>query len=273
MLVSVITPSRNRREFIPRLVKQFQLQDWEEKELIIVATGDLIEDLIPKDPCIRVIRHDEGSIGEALNVGIEAASGEVCVRFDDDDYQAVNRVSAQMVQLMLTGKAVTGMCSILMWAEGRPHAWRVYDRMMHSAGGLLAFSTTYAKLHPFVDGRGIPEDTMFVEEAIRNDEYSTISGLDISVISCHGNHDSGRKDPEIENSIEYLESTDNWFRIDYAKIAHIIEGKPATVTPDPEACPTCGGKGEEVPVMGESYTHLCINGCGVYRVEMENSGG
>src|SRR5437763_1673059 len=103
-LCSVITPTRNRRRFIPQLVAAFLGQGHPNKELILVNGGEPIDDLLPEwerlgvRASIRVIEFHSAAptaaarIAEALNIGIGAARGTYCFRFDDDDLQAPDRI-------------------------------------------------------------------------------------------------------------------------------------------------------------------------------------
>jgi glycosyltransferase involved in cell wall biosynthesis len=129
-LVSVITPTRNRLRFIPQLISGFFAQDWPNKELIIVSDGEGIEDLMDgtrffadgPEPILH-IRHEStkphaaARIAEALNLGVRAARGMYCVRFDDDDWQASGRISQQVAMLSMTGKGVVAGSSGLFLTE------------------------------------------------------------------------------------------------------------------------------------------------------------
>src|SRR5579872_452144 len=51
-LVSVITPTRNRRKYIPRLVDSYLAQDWPNTELLVIDGGsgsEICADLLPTE--------------------------------------------------------------------------------------------------------------------------------------------------------------------------------------------------------------------------------
>ena len=60
MLVSCITPTYNRRDYLPRAIDLFLRQDYSDRELIILDDGtDDVRDLIPNDPSIL---HHRGKV-------------------------------------------------------------------------------------------------------------------------------------------------------------------------------------------------------------------
>jgi hypothetical protein len=262
MLVSVLTPTRNRPAFLARTITMFLAQDWPLKELLIIGRREDIGGIAISDPQMRFIEFD-GTLGAALNEGIRHAKGEICVRFDDDDWQNVERISLQIGHMQATQRAVVGTGSFLLYAEGREYGWRVYDRLQHSAGAALAFTKEFADAHPFLEGQGEAEDSHFVTQAIKADEYSGITGLDILVMSCHGATSSGREDPEVAQwgGAKMLEASDNFYKIPLERFQHIIDGAPL-MADDPESCPHCGAKGQDLTSHGDERQHfVCVQGC------------
>ena len=56
-LVSCVMPTADRRLFVPLAIRNFQSQDYTNKELVIVDDGaDCVADLVPEDPQIRYVR-------------------------------------------------------------------------------------------------------------------------------------------------------------------------------------------------------------------------
>ncbi|HWU89495.1 MAG TPA: glycosyltransferase, partial [Kofleriaceae bacterium] len=88
--VSCIMPTCDRRPFVPRAVRQFLAQRWPDAELIIVDDGERpVEDLVPAHERIRYLRLPaRRSIGHKRNLACEAATGELVVHWDDDDWMA-----------------------------------------------------------------------------------------------------------------------------------------------------------------------------------------
>lgn len=89
-LVSIVIPTRNRRQLLPETIATVLAQRFTSWELIVVDDGSL--DDTPSylqsitDPRVRSIRLEisEGASG-ARNAGLALARGEFCMFLDDDD--------------------------------------------------------------------------------------------------------------------------------------------------------------------------------------------
>lgn len=96
-LVSVCTPTFNRRPFIPTMIRCFLAQTYpkERMEWIIADDGsDPIGDLVENVECVRYYRIDKKiTIGEKRNFMHCRCNGEIVVYMDDDDYYPSMRVS------------------------------------------------------------------------------------------------------------------------------------------------------------------------------------
>lgn len=159
-LVSAIMPTRNRRDFLPAAIAGFLAQDWPNKELVIIADGEPIGDLIPADPRIRLYELG-GNIGTKRNLACERASGEYIVHFDDDDHYGPTRISEQVRILRQSSRPATG-CNVLpfAWDEGR-RAWLYLGRQNYAIGTSLCYLRSYWKGHRF-KAEHIGEDNEFV---------------------------------------------------------------------------------------------------------------
>lgn len=89
-LVSVILPTRNRREFLAEAVESVLRQKYTNFELIVIdggssdGTRSLLESM--QDDRLRVIRRERAhGLSNARNVALEAAKGRYLVFLDDDD--------------------------------------------------------------------------------------------------------------------------------------------------------------------------------------------
>lgn len=104
MLVSVCTPTFNRRPFIPYMFKCFKHQDYKGAvEWIIIDDGtDKIEDLILSSgiPNIKYYKLDQKiSLGKKRNLMHSYAKGDIIIYMDDDDYYPPERISHAVEQL------------------------------------------------------------------------------------------------------------------------------------------------------------------------------
>ena len=92
--VSIVTPTYNRRRFIPSLIKMIQQQTYprDRMEWLIYddgqeAIGDLIDAAKADLPVTRYFfSEDKLTLGEKRNKLNEAAQGEIIVAMDDDDF-------------------------------------------------------------------------------------------------------------------------------------------------------------------------------------------
>ena len=88
--VSVIIPTYNRADLLPRAVNSVLAQTYDDCEIIIVddCSPDNTQDVIASftDPRVRSIRHEVNrGAATARNTGIENARGEYIAFLDDDD--------------------------------------------------------------------------------------------------------------------------------------------------------------------------------------------
>ena len=103
-MVSVCTPTFNRRPFIAAMLQCFTHQTYprDRMEWIIIDDGtDPIEDLVSSHPCVRYFRIEEKiSLGKKRNMMHEKARGDIIVYMDDDDYYPPERVSHAVTTLL-----------------------------------------------------------------------------------------------------------------------------------------------------------------------------
>ena len=112
-MVSVCTPTFNRRPFIHAMMQCFNHQTYpcDRMEWIIIDDGtDPIEDLVASHPCVQYFRLEEKiSLGKKRNMMHEKARGEIIVYMDDDDYYPPDRVSHAVATLLNHRKRKTGI--------------------------------------------------------------------------------------------------------------------------------------------------------------------
>jgi glycosyltransferase involved in cell wall biosynthesis len=96
-IVSICTPTFNRRPFIPMMIQCFFNQDYPRNDIewIIVDDGtDKIEDLVIQIPQVKYFKFNEKmTLGRKRNFAHEQCKGEFIVYMDDDDYYPPCRIS------------------------------------------------------------------------------------------------------------------------------------------------------------------------------------
>ena len=103
-MVSVCTPTFNRRPFVQAMLECFNHQTYprERMEWVIIDDGtDPIEDLVASHPCVKYVRLDDKvSLGKKRNMMHKKARGDIIVYMDDDDYYPPERVSHAVETLL-----------------------------------------------------------------------------------------------------------------------------------------------------------------------------
>ena len=103
-MVSVCTPTFNRRPFVQAMLACFDHQTYprERMEWVIIDDGtDPIEDLVASHPCVKYVRLDDKvSLGKKRNMMHKKARGDIIVYMDDDDYYPPERVSHAVETLL-----------------------------------------------------------------------------------------------------------------------------------------------------------------------------
>jgi glycosyltransferase involved in cell wall biosynthesis len=109
-MVSVCTPTFNRRPFIPMMLKCFEHQTYPKDriEWIIVDDGtDKIEELVRHIPQVKYFKFDiKMTLGEKRNLLNDTAKGDIIVYMDDDDYYPPERIMHAVKSLLNTPKAL-----------------------------------------------------------------------------------------------------------------------------------------------------------------------
>jgi glycosyltransferase involved in cell wall biosynthesis len=165
-LVSCIMPTHNRRRFVPQAIAYFLRQDYPATELVIVDDGsDSVADLVPALPNIRYHRFERRmALGSARNLACEMASGSLIAHWDDDDWQAPERLSRQVRQFASGRVDLCGTTSLLYYDPAGGRAWRFawpprLGRWL--AGQSLCYRRELWVRYPF-PATAVAEDAVFV---------------------------------------------------------------------------------------------------------------
>ena len=158
--VSLLTPTYNRRAFLPNLVECIAAQTYpaSKMEWLILDDGtDRIEDMIPtfqkqlKDVKIKYIGLP---VGDRLRVGAKRnqlhdfATGLICVCMDDDDYYMPDRVQHVVFKLRSNPKIeLVGASELYCYFIDDKSIWRSgpYPFPNHGTFGTMGYLTSYAK--------------------------------------------------------------------------------------------------------------------------------
>lgn len=113
--VSCIMPTADRIPYVEKAIEYFRRQTYRNVELVVVDDGDqAISKSIAESASITYLRPDgKLTIGEKRNLACEAASGEIIVHWDDDDWMAPWRVQYQVEQLQTSKAEVCGVDKVI----------------------------------------------------------------------------------------------------------------------------------------------------------------
>ncbi|MFJ7593178.1 glycosyltransferase family 2 protein [Streptomyces sp. NPDC097617] len=160
-LVSCILATKDRPHFLARAIDYYLRQTLPDTELVIVDDGSQsCEALVPRAPHITYLRlANETPLGTKLNLGIEASSGRVIQKLDDDDYY-----HPRFLEVMTSALSSSGRFDVIAGVERLLVLISATGDLVDAGGGWFA-GGTYCflrdtwKQHPFRDvpgGRVLP---------------------------------------------------------------------------------------------------------------------
>lgn len=172
--VSVVTPTWNRRTFLPYLLYMFQYQDYpaDRRELVILddspcSNADLIDSMKKYAACPHLIRYyhlpERLTIGAKRNRLNALAKGEYIICMDDDDYYPADKISYTITEMQRHKARFAGCDRIPIWYS---HIDRIYLSHAwgpkHALNGTFAFHRSYLKHHRYDDDATLAEESHFL---------------------------------------------------------------------------------------------------------------
>ena len=168
-LVSICTPTFNRRPFIPYMIKCFDHQTYpkDRMEWIIIDDGtDKVGDLLIDHPNIKYFSYNEKMpLGEKRNLMHDKCKGDIIIYMDDDDYYPSERVSHAVEMLQNNpDKLCAGSSIINIYYE---HIDKIYQfgpyGPNHATAGTFAFRKEMLENRRYVDSMCIAEEKFFLD--------------------------------------------------------------------------------------------------------------
>lgn len=196
--VSVLTPTYNRRKFIPAAITCFKNQTYpqDRMEWIILDDGtDKVKDLFDAAglPNVRYYAVPDGKklkIGAKRNRINELATGDICVCWDDDDYYPPDRVRKAVTTLRSVPNKrvpVVGSSQLYLYFTDRDQIWSIGPyNPNHCTNGTMAYWRSYFGEHRYDD------DAEKAEEAKFMDQWKTpviqLCPEDTMLVLCHAHN-------------------------------------------------------------------------------------
>ena len=168
-LVSICTPTFNRRPFFEATIKCYLHQDYPREllEWIIIDDGtDPIEDVVKDVPGVKYFRYEEKmTLGKKRNLMHEKCSGDIIVYMDDDDYYPPQRVSHAVHMLKTNPKAMcAGSSEVYLWFKhiGKMYQFGPYGPN-HATAGTFAFRKELLEETSYEDNAALAEEKHFLK--------------------------------------------------------------------------------------------------------------
>ena len=169
--VSVLMPTM-RPENVSRCLENFSKQVYPQKELILILNNAEFDlDAIRKEaegiPNVQALYVDGGTtLGDCLNRGLEAASGQYVAKMDDDDYYGERYLSDSVLAASFSDAEVVGKGSFYMYFEDTDTTALAEVAREHTfthfvTGGTMFIRSDVARRFPF-DAISLREDTNFL---------------------------------------------------------------------------------------------------------------
>ncbi len=203
--VSIITLTRNRRNFMPLAKYSYMIQSYPEDKLewVIVDDGDdPIEDTLIGVPNVKYVRCEPGlSIGEKRNLGVQNAMYDILCMMDDDDVYPNNSVLQRVAMLLKEPAKQCGFCTTIpcydivkysSFVNVPPYTLPMSQRVSEAT---LVFTRDFWKERPFIPIQ-IAEGDTFIHG--REHMCREISPQEVIVSLIHPKNTSSRKLPDIK---------------------------------------------------------------------------
>jgi glycosyltransferase involved in cell wall biosynthesis len=173
--VSVLTPTYNRRRFLPSLIECYKNQTYPKEcmEWIILDDGeDCVKDIFDEAsktiPNIRYIYKEPKPkmlIGQKRNILNKEAKGDIFVAMDDDDYYHPDRVKHVVQKFAQNPKIeLAGSSEIYVYFTDNQSIYQLGPyKQNHATNGTMAWRKSYAKTHSYDETVTHAEETSFLE--------------------------------------------------------------------------------------------------------------
>ena len=167
--ISVLTPTFNRRPFIPSMIECFNHQTYPKDKiewLILDDGSDKIEDLVKDIPQVRYIRYEEKlTLGKKRNILNSNAKGEIIIYMDDDDYYPPERFTHAVEKLRKSKALCAGSSEMYIYFK---HISKMYKfgpyGPNHATAATFAFKRELLEQTCFDENASLAEEKKFLKD-------------------------------------------------------------------------------------------------------------
>ena len=193
-VVSILTATYNRREFLPSLIEMVKAQTFNLKqcEWVILddsptSNRDLFEPLARLNTIsVQYYHYDSGKlpIGQKRNMLNDLARGEYMVVFDDDDFHCPERISHSVTMLNSCKAEFAGNSEMYLYFSDDETVWKYQGHGGgHFTNGTAAYRRSYLRRHRYDD------KAVSAEEASFSDRYAApivqLNPFRTILVKCH----------------------------------------------------------------------------------------
>jgi glycosyltransferase involved in cell wall biosynthesis len=274
--VSVLTPTYNRRKFIPTAITCFKAQKYpqDRMEWIILDDGtDKVGDLFAKAKADGLnIRYEALPDGIKLPIGAkrnrlnEMAKGEIVVCWDDDDYYPPERVKKAVAKLRSVPNQkvpMVGSTILHLFFSDRDEIWSIgpYGQN-HCTNGTMAYWRSYFGKNRYDDTADKAEEKKFLCDwqtpvlQLQSEETMLVvchahNTFDKRILLTHNNPLLKKSKFKMQNLVKdksirdfYIELAKDYKELDAPKNV----GKKDDTNPSPKVGPKCSNKDEIISI-------------------------
>ena len=171
-LVSICTPTFNRRPFIPGIIKCVKDQDYPSDKIqwIIIDDGtDKIEDLLNGLSFVTYIKlTSKVTLAKKRNLMHKYCKGDIIVYMDDDDYYPPTRVSHAVKSLLDNPDyLIAGSSEMYIYFKHNSQMWHLGPYMKnHSTAATFAFRKELLEQCSYDENNAVSEEKAFLKNYI-----------------------------------------------------------------------------------------------------------
>jgi spore maturation protein CgeB len=175
----------NRPSLIDHIIKQFDEQNHETKELILMIEAadeefESIKEKVNLRPDVKLKRvFSDEILGAIFNKGVDFSSGNYISKWDDDDLYGPSYLSDSIIPFKYSSASIVGKMEIFMYHEKTDSLYQKYPGQRHKYLQFIHGPTIIAKREVFEKVRfpekSVGEDSGFLKNAL-NAGFKIYSG-------------------------------------------------------------------------------------------------
>ena len=191
-LISCVMPTAGRAKFIAQSIHYFLLQDYPNKELIIVYNkdGDLPDIQFP--PSVKLVRAATKILGGKRNEGNRHAKGSIIAQWDDDDLYNTQRLTKQAMPIINGEAHITGLNGFAFYELFADQSYLPTEQLFNAAfqgtvaGGTLVYARYIWEQVSQYPNMPYSEDFYFLQRLLKKKAVlKSIEGFNLFVYLRH----------------------------------------------------------------------------------------